>query len=363
MRRFGRCQLGHRRLDGRLLLPIFRKRRLEGQQSRCVELGRHVGEHPLDRLVVGDRLTELLAPLRVSDRLGNRRLADAERLRGNRHASALQRPHREPEALVDVSQHLIVGDLQVEIEIHAAEAADAERVGAGGARNAGRVHRHQKSRDALSAQTRTRAGKHDGDRRFLRVRHPHLAAANAIAVALAYGGRLLIRGIGPGVGLRQRERADRLAGGQPPQPALALLITSGMSDDLGDERIGHRQRHRDGRAAFGDRLDRQRVAQIIAAGTAPRDRNGDAEQPVLRRGVHDVGRVFAALVDRGGARRDDVARECFDGRLEGALFRGQIEMHVAVSRLPVRAARRSVAAAAWSRAGPQAGPASRRRRS
>ena len=107
------------------LLAILGGRGFQRQHARRRELGGHVGQHPLDRLVVGDRLAELLALLRVGDGLVERRLADAERLRRDRDASALQRPHREPEALVDAAEHLVVADGDVEIEIHAAETADA----------------------------------------------------------------------------------------------------------------------------------------------------------------------------------------------------------------------------------------------
>src|SRR6185295_51816 len=54
------------RLRGRLraaLLAIAQPRGLEHEQARSIQLGRHVGELPLDRLEVRDRLAELLALL------------------------------------------------------------------------------------------------------------------------------------------------------------------------------------------------------------------------------------------------------------------------------------------------------------
>ena len=78
----------------------------------------------------------------MRDRRVQRRLADAERLRRDRHATPTQRPHREAEALIDRAEHLIVAGADVELEIHAAEAADAQRIGTGRARDARRVHRH-----------------------------------------------------------------------------------------------------------------------------------------------------------------------------------------------------------------------------
>ena len=105
--------------------------RLQRQHPRRRQLGGHVGQHPLDRLVVGDRLTELLALLRVGNRLVERRLPDAERLRRDRDAAALQRPHRQ---LGIPDRHGRAPDrratVTIELEVHAAEAADAERIGA-----------------------------------------------------------------------------------------------------------------------------------------------------------------------------------------------------------------------------------------
>jgi hypothetical protein len=85
-----------------------------------------------------------------------------------------------------------------------------------------------------------RAREHDRHGGLFGVGHPHLAAADPVAVAGSHGGRLLIRGIGAGVGLRQRERADRLAARQRAEPALALLVASGVGDQLADQRVGHR---------------------------------------------------------------------------------------------------------------------------
>ena len=55
-----------------------------------------------------------------------------------------------------------------------------------------------------------RAREHDRHRRVLGVRDPHLRAGDPIAVRRSHGRRLLIRRIGAGVRLRQREGADAL---------------------------------------------------------------------------------------------------------------------------------------------------------
>src|SRR5439155_12320403 len=48
-----------------ILARVLQSRRAPGQQAGGVNLGRHVREHPLDRLEIGDRLAERLALLGV----------------------------------------------------------------------------------------------------------------------------------------------------------------------------------------------------------------------------------------------------------------------------------------------------------
>src|SRR5262249_14321764 len=58
-------QLRHPGLEVGALAGVLHPRRLAGDQARRLDLGRHVGELELDRLVLGDRLAEGLALLAV----------------------------------------------------------------------------------------------------------------------------------------------------------------------------------------------------------------------------------------------------------------------------------------------------------
>ena len=158
----------------------------------------------------------------MANRFGQRRLADAERLRGDGDSAALQRPHREAESLVHRTEDLTVGDLDIEFEVHAAETADAERVGARRASDAGGIHRHDERRDALPAQVRPRRREDDGDGGDVGVRDPHFASGDVIPAAGLDGFCLLIGGIGSRVRLRKRKGADRLAACETPQPFFFL---------------------------------------------------------------------------------------------------------------------------------------------
>src|SRR5467141_544678 len=90
---------------------------------------------------------------------------------------------------------------------------------------------------AVRAQPGPRAREDDGDRRLLGVRDPDLAAGDAIAVARLDRPRLLIGGVGAGVGFGERERADGRPGRERAQPFLALLVAPRVRDYFRDERV------------------------------------------------------------------------------------------------------------------------------
>jgi len=100
----------------------------------------------------------------------------------------------------------------------------------------------------------------------------------------------------------------------------ALRVAPRVRDHLGDEGIGHRQRHGDGCARACHGFDRERIADVVAPESAPRFGNRDAAQPFGRGRVQDVGRELARLVDARRALRDDLARESLGGFLEGQLI-------------------------------------------
>jgi hypothetical protein len=67
----------------------------------------------LDCLVIADRLPEGFARLGVLQRLSQRRRADAERLRRNRHASAVEGPHGDAESFARTAQERVGIQLDV----------------------------------------------------------------------------------------------------------------------------------------------------------------------------------------------------------------------------------------------------------
>ena len=114
-----------------------------------------------------DRLAERLVLLRVRERRVERRLPDAERLRGNRDAAAVERPHRDLEAVARAAEQRVGADAHVaQLQVGAAEPADAERLGARRAREPG-----------VSSGTRNAP--------MPRPRLPGCVAANTIATSAA----------------------------------------------------------------------------------------------------------------------------------------------------------------------------------
>src|SRR6478609_344855 len=60
-------ELGHAGLEVGALAGVLHPRRFAGDEAGGLDLGRHVGELELDRLLVGDRLAEGLAFLAVAE--------------------------------------------------------------------------------------------------------------------------------------------------------------------------------------------------------------------------------------------------------------------------------------------------------
>src|SRR3954465_2557744 len=94
-------KLGHPGLEVGALAGVLHPRRFAGDEAGRLELGRHVGELELDRLVGGDRLAEGFAFLAVAEGELERPLADADAAGGDVDAADLERVHHLHEALAE----------------------------------------------------------------------------------------------------------------------------------------------------------------------------------------------------------------------------------------------------------------------
>src|SRR3954447_9244088 len=94
-------QLRHPGLEVGALAGVLHPRRFAGDEAGGLELGRHVGELELDRLVGGDRLAEGLSFLAVAEGELERALTDADAAGGDVDAADLERVHHLDEALAE----------------------------------------------------------------------------------------------------------------------------------------------------------------------------------------------------------------------------------------------------------------------
>src|SRR2546425_6920726 len=115
-----------RRLSNLVVLP----RREHIKELRLVELDGGCRQHPLDRLVRGDRLAELLPALAVRDRHLQQVLARSDRTRGERDPADVEGAEGGAEARSDLTaQDVRLGDLAVlEDELAGVAAAKAHLV-------------------------------------------------------------------------------------------------------------------------------------------------------------------------------------------------------------------------------------------
>src|SRR3954447_1290469 len=94
-------ELGHPGLEVGALAGVLHPRRFAGDEAGGLELGRHVGELELDRLVLGDRLAEGLPFLAIAEGQLEGALADADAAGGDVDPADLERVHHLHEALAD----------------------------------------------------------------------------------------------------------------------------------------------------------------------------------------------------------------------------------------------------------------------
>ena len=306
------------------------RRGLVGEHAGRVQFRGHVREHELNRLVVGDRLSKRLPRLRVADRHLERRVADAEGLGGDGHPAAFEGPHRHLEAVVHrpddmTCRHPDAGKRQV----HAPEAAHAQRVDSGVAIDARRAHRHQERRDAVGAHARTRRREHEQHAGAFGVGHPRLPPVEGVGrPAVDLDGRhLQVRGVSSRVLLGERERPDCLPGGQRPQPLRFLGVRAEPSEHFADQRLVHDQDGGERGARPRYALDGQRVADVLAAAAAPRHRDRHSGEPVRAGQRHERRRELAGLVNPRRRGPDVRIRERGDVRLKRTLGGGEIQVH------------------------------------
>ena len=160
-----------------------------------------------------------------------------------------------------------------------------------------------------------------------RVRDEHLGAVHDPAV-VAQGRRRAGRArIGARVGLGQPERREPLAAGERGEPPPLLLLGAEQEERHRAERRVGCDRDRDGRVDSRELLDRDRVTQRIAAGTAELLGERDPHQPELGHLGDELVGEAAFAVELLGDGRDAFDGEGAHGVAEQLLLGREVEIH------------------------------------
>src|SRR4051812_44212899 len=127
-RDIGGVALGGRSEEGEILVAALRLGcRDVDHLARSLQLHRHVGDHELDPLEVGDALTELLALLDVGDRLVERALRDPDGLRADGDARVVEGAQGDLEPVADLADDAVAGQADiVEVQLAGRAALDPE---------------------------------------------------------------------------------------------------------------------------------------------------------------------------------------------------------------------------------------------
>src|SRR5579883_2502037 len=181
-------ELRHARLEVAALAAVLHRGRLADEEPRRLDLGGHVGELELDRLVLADGLAERPALLRVADGVLEGRLRHTDRAGGDVDAPDLEAGERdlEPQALPAADQVLGGHDVVLEDDLAGLDAAVAELVEVAAHRQARALRRGEHADPPVRGiGGGVGLGEEREDGRGLRVGDEHLGAVHHVVIAPA----------------------------------------------------------------------------------------------------------------------------------------------------------------------------------
>ena len=337
-RRFRRGELGDRGLGAEAAAGLvglrLGPRGAQGQQFGGIEPALHVGDLGLDHLERTDRLAEALALLHIGDGRLVGGLGQAHGLRGDADAAGIQHAHGDLEALAVLTDDLVRrGHVILEFDLARRRRADAQ-LGLGlAAVETGLGGVDHECGDALGALGRIGDRKQNdvlGDRAG---GDPALLAVDHIAAVVLFDRLAAHRGgVGAGLRLGQRERADLAAFGDGAHVQLFLRLGAEFEDAVAEQRIVHRHDRRVRAIGLGDLDHRQHVADRVHARAAVFGRHLDAHQPVLAERADVLERKLTGTVVVLGAGRDLFLRDAARHVLNHQLLFCEAEIHGASSR-------------------------------
>ena len=301
-RRLRGVQLGHRGGACDLLPRILHKGSALHQKAGGADLHGGVGEHPLHRLKVCNRLIELLAALCIGHRLLERSLRDADTQSTDTDPPAIQDAQGVDEPLSFLPKAVVIRHPAV---LH----DDFRRVGGSASHfvllSAGPEPLHplleNEGGDSvlpLAFVADREDDRHVADRAVCRER---LAPVQDPTRAVPYGGRACSRRVAAGGRLGQAPGADRHTSRQGCEVTSLLLFRARDEDVVGTERIVRRHGKADRAVHARELFDDEDIVQVGEAGATVFRRKEDPEHSHVPQFLHDVARELLCLVQLEGA--------------------------------------------------------------
>ena len=234
-----------------------------------------------------------LLRVRARDVVGG--LGDPERLGGDPDPAAVERRHRDREALALLVQKPVAGRPgALDHEIDGRRRVEAELLLL--ARHPHVLGVEEERRDAARSLDLGLAAGEDEERAGVAaVRDPLLRARDRPAVAVRVGARSERAGVGAGPRLGEREGADRLAARERRHEALALLVGAEGEDRQRAGARVHGDRDADARVRARELLEHEDVGEEVGPRAAELGRHADAHQP-------ELGRAWRRALSGSGAR-------------------------------------------------------------
>ena len=295
--------------------------------ASCFDFRGHVGEHPLNGLIVGNGTAEGAALLRVARGRFHRTLCQANRLRGNADATAVERAERNLQALPFSAENVFGGHATIlENNFSGARESKAHLVFVAADAKARRGGLDEKRRDSASTDGWIGLGEDNVDVRESAVRHPALRAVQDVGIAIADGACLNSGGVGPGLRFGEAEPAENFAMREPRQVLPLMRVGAVLQNRRGRNGVGHAERDGSGGVDARDFLNHQRVGDRVRRRAA-----------VFFRDEHAAAAEFAEAADFGFGDAPPVVlaenrthlrfHELADGVADEELIAGEREIH------------------------------------
>src|SRR6266516_1528073 len=230
---------------------------------------------------------------------------DPDRLHRDAQATGVEALHRVPEPLALLAQEVVGREPHVlERERDGVRGPEAHLILRLPRTITGDVGGHNKRADPA-----LRAGHHHHEIRRAAVRGPGFRARLHPARASPHRARGQRRGVGAGLGLRQREPGQQVAARHRLEPAMLLRGAPMAHQHRGGNGVVDRERHRDARVRGGDLLEREEVGDAVESHPVVLLGRAHAEEPEPAELVDHVAGEVRPPVPLGRERLDLGARE------------------------------------------------------